>query len=74
VGFRWFVYHVARDLGLAGRAANRSDGGVEVVAEGPHDSCQELVDILRGGGTPGRVERVTVEWSEPTGMRGFTTD
>jgi acylphosphatase len=74
VGFRWFVRRVARSLGLAGYAVNRPDGTVEVVAEGPRDACDQLIDTLRGRGTPGRVDRVAVQWSSPTGVLGFGTD
>ena len=74
VGFRWHVRRVSQDLGLAGEATNLADGTVEVVAEGPRGTCQRLVDDLRGGAAPGHVERVTVEWSDPTGLRGFVVD
>ncbi len=74
VGFRWFVRRVAADLGLAGRATNRADGTVVIVAEGPRDRCERLVDALRGPGTPGRVAHVTVDWSQPTGLRGFAVE
>jgi acylphosphatase len=74
VGLRWFVRRTARSLGLSGHAANLADGTVEVVAEGSRDSCERLVDILRGRGTPGRVDQVVVEWSEATGVLGFSTD
>ena len=74
VGFRWHVRRVSQGLGLAGEATNLADGTVEVVAEGPRATCQRLVDDLRGGGAPGHVERVTVEWSDPTGLRGFIVD
>jgi acylphosphatase len=74
VGLRWFVRRAARSLGLSGHAVNLADGTVEVVAEGSRDSCERLVDILRGRGTPGRVDQVLVEWSEATGVLGFSTD
>jgi len=74
VGFRWFARRVGRDLGLAGRATNQADGTVEVVAEGRRDACERLVDALRGSGTPGQVDRVTVDWSDPIGLRGFIVD
>jgi acylphosphatase len=74
VGLRWFVRRTARNLGMSGHAANLADGTVEVVAEGSRDSCERLVDILRGRGTPGRVDQVVVEWSEATGVLGFSTD
>ena len=74
VGLRWFVRRTARNLGLSGHAVNLADGTVEVVAEGSRDSCERLVDILRGRGTPGRVDQVVVEWSEARGVLGFSTD
>jgi acylphosphatase len=74
VGFRWFVRRAAVNLGLAGSATNRADGTVEVVAEGPRDRCEHLVDALRGPATPGRVAQVTVEWTPPTGLRGFSVE
>ena len=74
VGLRWFVRRTARGLGLAGHAVNLADGSVEVVAEGSRETCQRLVDILSGHGTPGRVDQVLVEWSAATGVLGFSTD
>ena len=74
VGFRWFVRRVARGLGLPGHAVNLPDGTVEVVAEGPREACERLIDSLRDHGTPGRVDQVAVEWSSATGVLGFSTD
>jgi acylphosphatase len=74
VGFRWWVGHRAEALGLTGAATNLDDGRVEVVAEGDERACRELLAVLRGGGTPGRVTRVTERWASPRGgYRGFTT-
>ena len=61
-------------MGLSGHAVNLADGTVEVVAEGSRETCERLVDILRGRGTPGRVEQVVVEWSAASGVLGFSTD
>jgi acylphosphatase len=74
VGFRWFVRRVAGSHGLRGYAANLPDGSVEVVAEGPRERCELLLDTLRGRGTPGRVDHVAVEWSAASGVLGFSTD
>jgi acylphosphatase len=72
VGFRWFVRREASRLGLSGSAVNAPDGSVDVVAEGPRDACEGLVDLMRGRARPpGRVDRVTVDWGEPHGLRGF---
>ncbi|KAB2337914.1 acylphosphatase [Actinomadura rudentiformis] len=72
VGFRWWVRARALELGLVGSATNLRDGRVEVVAEGPRSSCERLLELLRGPGTPGRVAGVTERWSEPRGgLPGF---
>ena len=73
VGFRWWTRARALELGLSGYACNRADGRVQVVAQGPRAACQRLLDLLRGGNTPGGVDDVVADWSaaaEP--MRGFT--
>ncbi|MDX2355647.1 acylphosphatase [Dietzia sp. PP-33] len=72
VGFRWWTRSRALELGLVGYAANKTDGRVHVVAEGSRRACAELVDLLRGGGSPGRVELVVDAW-EPArgGLSGF---
>ena len=72
VGFRWWVRSRALELGLAGSASNLRDGRVEVIAEGPRDACDELLALLRGGGTPGMVDGVAERWTDPRGdLRGF---
>ncbi|MEV0970372.1 acylphosphatase [Microtetraspora glauca] len=72
VGFRWWTRARALELGLAGWAANLSDGRVEIVAEGPRESCESLLGLLRGGDTPGRVDGVTERWSDAKGgLMGF---
>ncbi|HEU4544614.1 MAG TPA: acylphosphatase [Jiangellaceae bacterium] len=73
VGFRWFVQRIAGELGLSGSATNLPDGSVEVVAEGPRQTCDKLIETLRSRRTPGHVSQVAVSWNAPTGMRGFRT-
>ena len=51
-----------------GSASNLRDGRVEVVAEGARQACDALLDALRGGQTPGRVDQVVERWSEATGV------
>lgn len=64
VGFRWWTRSRALELGLTGYAANRPDGRVLVVAQGPRRDCQRLLDRLQGGDAPGRVETVVADWSD----------
>lgn len=72
VGFRWWTRSRALELGLDGYAANKPDGRVHVVAEGPEDACRKLGSLLRGGNTPGTVD-VVVDTYEPAlgGLTGF---
>jgi acylphosphatase len=73
VGFRWWVRSRALELGLTGYAANRPDGRVQVVAQGSRDACEQLLQLLQGGKTPGRVDTVVVDWSPPgDAISGFT--
>lgn len=72
VGFRWWTRSRALELGLTGYAANKPDGRVHVVAEGPETACRELSELLRGGHGPGEVD-VVVDTYEPArgGLTGF---
>jgi acylphosphatase len=72
VGFRWWTRSRALQLGLVGSARNLPDRRVAVVAEGDREACEALLDALRGGGTPGRVDEVVAQWGEAQGtLRGF---
>jgi acylphosphatase len=62
VGFRWWTRARALELGLVGSARNLDDGRVVVVAQGDRADCEALLDALRGGRAPGRVERVVEQW------------
>ena len=74
VGFRWWTRSKALELGLVGSASNLSDGRVEVVAEGPREVCDALLEQLRGAGTPGGVDQVIAQFSDARGgFRGFDT-
>ncbi|MFC3999573.1 acylphosphatase [Nocardiopsis sediminis] len=73
VGFRWWVRSRALELGLTGTATNLADGRVEVVAEGPRGRCDQLLVLLRGDDTPGRVLGVVERWGKPRGSySGFS--
>ncbi|HLB29600.1 MAG TPA: acylphosphatase [Dehalococcoidia bacterium] len=74
VGFRDFVYRRARLLGLAGYVCNGSDGRtVEVMAEGPREVLEQLLEHLWEGPRLARVDAVDVNWLEATGrLSDFT--
>lgn len=67
VGFRFWTRSRARELGLAGWARNLADGRVEVVAEGARERCLALLGVLRGSGTPGRVDAVNERFEPARG-------
>jgi acylphosphatase len=85
VGFRWWTRSRALELGLVGSASNLDDGRVEVVAEGPRDRCEQLLELLSEDPPrhapvdaprswyrrPGHVTTVTHRWSAPAGATGF---
>ncbi|GAA5083990.1 acylphosphatase [Nocardia iowensis] len=72
VGFRWWTRSRALELGLTGHATNARDGRVHVIAEGPRDDCERLLELLRSGDTPGRVTLVVESWEPARGdMTGF---
>jgi acylphosphatase len=58
VGFRWFVVRRASELGLVGWTSNESDGSVRVVAEGPSNALDRLVDYLNKGPSGAQVKSV----------------
>jgi acylphosphatase len=73
VGMRWWIRSRALERGLAGWARNTDDGRVEVVAEGPQEALDGLLEALRSGsGRPGHVTSVTQRWSGAVGgLSGF---
>jgi acylphosphatase len=58
VGYRWFVDHEARQLGLAGWVRNNFDGTVEVLAMGSDQQQAALRSRLRQGPRAARVDEV----------------
>lgn len=64
VGFRWWTRSRALELGLTGYASNQPDGRVLVVAQGPRSACEQLLELLRGGSTPGSVDTVVADFTQ----------
>ena len=67
IGFRAFVLHHARALGVGGTVANRPDGSVECVAEGSRPAVDALVESLRRGPWGARVDNLELRNEEPRG-------
>ena len=72
VGFRYFVMREARRLELDGWTANEADGSVRVVADGPRETLEILLEALREGPPASIVERVAVNWP-PVAKGGWLT-
>jgi acylphosphatase len=58
VGFRFFVYQTAGQLGIDVLADNMDDGSVHVVASGDEQRLLRLVTLLRQGSRYSSVDRV----------------
>ena len=65
VGFRWFVESEAAKLGIAGWVRNRSDGSVEVLAQGTREQLFALRAKLHEGPRAARVDEVEEFESQP---------
>jgi acylphosphatase len=73
VGFRYWTRSGAEQLGLVGSAINRPDGSVGIVAEGPASAIEILLEELRSGSSPGRVDLVDHRFVQPVGeAAGFS--
>ncbi len=67
VGFRAFVVDMAEILDLTGWVRNMDDGKVAVLAEGPRDKLEKLLEYLRRGPRGSWVSGVEQEWQAATG-------
>jgi acylphosphatase len=72
VNFRASAREYAHTTGVDGWVRNLDDGRVEAVFEGPPTAVKRMINWCYGGPRPARVDRVDVEWEQPTGQeRGF---
>ena len=72
VGFRYSTVSRARRLGLSGYARNRSDGTVEVLAEGNVQNLAALLKWLHQGPSMARVTNVEHRYMSYSGnYKGF---
>lgn len=73
VGFRHFTSQQARRLGVDGWVRNERGGSVRVVAEGPRELLEELLERLQVGPGGARVQNVHTSWMAASGeFNGFT--
>lgn len=71
VYFREGCRREAEALGVTGWVRNRSDGSVEIEAEGERPAVEALLAWARRGPARARVSGVTVEDLDPVGGTGF---
>ena len=66
VGFRPFVYRIAKSLSLSGYVLNLGDAGVEITVEGEETQIQELIHTIRNNSPSiSRIDTLDLEWSDP---------
>lgn len=67
VFFRANTKKAALSLGLTGYARNKEDGSVEVVAEGPEDRLNEIIEYCKKGPERAKVTKVDVKLEKASG-------
>jgi acylphosphatase len=71
VYYRTTTRETARERGVDGWVKNLEDGRVEAVFEGPEDDVEAMVEWCHTGSPNARVDDVSVEYGEPSGLDGF---
>jgi len=68
VGFRQFVVHEARRIGVRGTVRNQPDGTVRAVLEGPTPKLELMLRLLAKGPSASHVDEIESEWQPATGQ------
>jgi len=71
VGYRVWMMHHARRLGVDGWVRNRSDGSVEALVAGDTASVEELLRLCRRGPRLAEVLSIEEEFANPPDAPGF---
>jgi len=61
VGFRYFCLEQAERLGITGHAQNRSDGSVEVEAQGTEEKLEQFATAVSIGPRQARITNIERE-------------
>ena len=64
VGYRWFTYRIAKELGIKGYVRNEFDGSVSVFVEGDKQNIQRFESILRQGPSHSYVDKLRIVFSD----------
>ena len=74
VGFRPFVYNLARRLDIRGWVKNTS-AGVDILGDGSKENLDSFIAALRNEAPPlARIDIIYFEWAEPEGFREFSIE
>ena len=71
VGYRAWMAHKARELGLDGWVRNRPDGSVEALIAGDIASVEELARLCRRGPRMAEISSIEEDLAEAPEERGF---
>lgn len=66
VGFRYFVYSKAENLGLKGYVKNFYTGEVYTVVEGEKYLIEDFFEKIKIGPMSAHVKNASINWTEPT--------
>ncbi len=61
VGYRYFVYEKANQIGISGYVKNLADGSVEIVCQCDEDKMNKLLEHLKLGPVYSKVENIDIE-------------
>lgn len=64
VGYRNFVQHKAKKMGIRGWTRNLSDRRVEVIAQADEETLKALIKICERGPFLAEVKSISVHWEE----------
>jgi len=62
VGFRFFVLSLGKEKNLRGWVRNLYNGNVEVLAEGPREELEDLLEKLKTGPPSAQVIDTEIQW------------
>lgn len=74
VGFRYFTYRTARQLGVKGWVRNLENGAVEVLAEADNATLTHFQEILSEGPPLASVTEIQSEESRPGNYQQFSIE
>ena len=71
VGFRYYVYRLASELGVKGFVKNKPDGSVYVEAQSDSDMLNVFIDHCKKGPPQSKVEKCISKDIDPKDFKDF---